>query len=208
MDDLGIAQQSRDARERLEMVGARALRRKQEENQIDRLVVERFEIDRPVEAREQTEQLVELGQLAMRNGNAIADAGRAQLLTLQQDLEDLALALAGHIDDQQIGPPGIRETPREQGEQLSDMGSAFLGLGLSQQLLDLLPRQLRLAQDAADGVASREQVERLEDPLLEFLDRPVVTGQAVLRGGGVFHRGDDLLYLRLGKRGERPPLWR
>ena len=36
------------------------------------------------------------GELAVRNGDAAADAGRAQLLALHQRLEDLALLEPGH----------------------------------------------------------------------------------------------------------------
>ena len=88
------------------------------------------------------------------------------------------------------------------------MGGALLRPGLAQQLLDLLPRQVGLAQDAADGVAPGAQAERLQDPLLELLDRPVVAGQAVVGRGRLFYGINDLRYLLLGKRGERPPLWR
>ena len=56
MGDRGIAQQPRDARQRFEMIGAGAFGREQQKNEIDRLVVERLEIDRAVEPREQPEQ--------------------------------------------------------------------------------------------------------------------------------------------------------
>ena len=95
--DLGVAQQARNARQRLQVVGARGFRRQQQENQIDRLAVERLEIDRLVQPREQAEQPTELRQLAVRNGDAIADAGRAELLALQQHFEDRALVLAGQF---------------------------------------------------------------------------------------------------------------
>ena len=79
------------------MIGAGGFRREQQKHQIDGLAVERLEIDRPLEPREQSEQLAELGQLAVRNGDAVADAGRAELLALLQDLEDRPLALAGEL---------------------------------------------------------------------------------------------------------------
>ena len=56
MGDGGIAKQPRHPRQRLQMIGAGALRREQQKNEIDRLAVERFEIDRPIEPREQSEQ--------------------------------------------------------------------------------------------------------------------------------------------------------
>jgi hypothetical protein len=59
----GIAQQPRDARQRLQMIGAGAFRRQQQEHQIDRLAVHRLEIDRALEAGEQAEQLFQFGSL-------------------------------------------------------------------------------------------------------------------------------------------------
>ena len=77
------------------MIGAGAFRREQEENQIDRLAVERLEIDRTIEPRKQPEQARQMRHLAVRYGDAIADGGRAQLLPLHQRFEDRALVLAG-----------------------------------------------------------------------------------------------------------------
>src|ERR1700722_9344367 len=75
------------------MVGAGAFGRQQQKNQIDRLAVERIEIHRSREPREQAEQLVERRELAVRYRNAVAHPGGAELLPLQQNLEDGALAL-------------------------------------------------------------------------------------------------------------------
>ena len=95
VEGAGLAQDAGDAGQRLEVVGAGALRREQQEEQVDRLAVEGLEVDRLVEAREQAEQAVELRQLAVRDGDAVADAGRAEALALQQRLEDRALVEAG-----------------------------------------------------------------------------------------------------------------
>ena len=92
-----IAQQARHARQRLEVIGAGGFRRQQQKNQIDRLAVERLEIDRPLQPREQPEQAAELRQLAVRNGDAVADRGGAELLALQQDFQNRALVLAGEF---------------------------------------------------------------------------------------------------------------
>src|SRR5262249_19103760 len=94
--------------------------------------------------------------------------------------------------------------PGEQLQQFLDMGSPLLGLGKAQQLLDLLPRQVGLAQDAADGVSSRDQAERPEAPLFELFDRPVVSRQAQRGGGGVFYGSNDLFYLLPSKGGGAP----
>src|SRR5262249_241671 len=49
------------------------------------------------EPRKQAEQLVQLGELAVRYRYPVADAGRAELLALQQSLEDRALVLPGQF---------------------------------------------------------------------------------------------------------------
>src|SRR5262249_11097013 len=92
-----VAEQPRDAGERFEMIGAGSFRREQHEQQIDRLTVQRLEVDRPVEPCEQAEQLVEPRELAVRNGDTVPDCGRAKLLALEQRLEDAALGLSGQL---------------------------------------------------------------------------------------------------------------
>src|SRR5215475_14050593 len=77
------------------MVSACSLGREQQKHQVNRLAVERIEIDWAVEAREQAEKPGQLRQLAVGNGDAVADGGGAELFALHQALEQLALALAG-----------------------------------------------------------------------------------------------------------------
>ena len=60
-----VAQQPRDSRQRFQVIGAGAFGRQQQEDQVDRLAVHRLEIDRPLQPREQAEQLFQLGQLPM-----------------------------------------------------------------------------------------------------------------------------------------------
>src|SRR5215471_13677872 len=79
------------------MVGAGGFRREQQKNEIYRLTVERLELHGPFESRKQSEQLVELRQLAVRNGDAVTDAGRTELLALLKNLENRALALAAEL---------------------------------------------------------------------------------------------------------------
>jgi hypothetical protein len=93
--DRRLAQQPRDAGQRFEVIGAGAFGRQQEKDQIDRLAVERLEIDRPIEPREQSEQPAEIRHLAVGNGDAVADSRGAELFALHQDLENGLLALAG-----------------------------------------------------------------------------------------------------------------
>ena len=82
-------------RQRLEVIGAGAFGRKQQEHQIDRLVVQRLEIDRRIEPREDAGDALHAGELAVRNGDAVADPGRAQTLALQDRVEDFPLGDAG-----------------------------------------------------------------------------------------------------------------
>src|SRR5262249_41824560 len=86
-----------DTRQCLEMIGASAFWRKQQEYQIDGLSIECFEVDRTFEARKHAEQLVELRQLSVRNSNTTPDAGRAELLPLHENLEDRPLAEPGEF---------------------------------------------------------------------------------------------------------------
>ena len=71
---------------------------------------------------------------------------------IQVDQDDLAVAHLG-----------------EELQQLLDMGGSLLRVGFTQQLLDLLPRQLRPPQDPTDAVAADGQAESLRHPLLELL---------------------------------------
>ncbi len=79
------------------MVGAGGFRREQQKHEIDRLTVERLELHGSLESRKQSEQLTELRQLAVRNGDAVTDAGRTQLLALLQNLQDRSLALTAEL---------------------------------------------------------------------------------------------------------------
>jgi len=77
-------------------VGAGALGRHQQEHDVDRALVDRIEIDRLSEPREQTVRFIERSHPAMWNGNATTDAGRAQALALDQAVEQAALVELEH----------------------------------------------------------------------------------------------------------------
>ena len=53
--------------------------------------VDRVEIDRLGKPRANSDDVLQPGELAVRNGDALAEAGRAKPLTLQQRVEDIAL---------------------------------------------------------------------------------------------------------------------
>src|SRR5215207_6811915 len=73
------------------MIRSRALRGEQEEQDVGRLTIEGFEVDRAIKPCQEAEETVELRQLAVRNCNAFPDAGGAKPLALQQSLVDYAL---------------------------------------------------------------------------------------------------------------------
>ena len=79
------------------MVGARRFGGDQHENEIDRQAVRGLEIDRPVEPGEDPEDVRAFGELAVRDGDAVADPGRAEALALQERIEDLARRKAGDL---------------------------------------------------------------------------------------------------------------
>jgi hypothetical protein len=82
------------------------------------------------------------------------------------------------------------------------------GVGLAQELLDLLPGQAGLAQDPPDGVASDPTSQGRLDPLAELLQGPPVAGEPVIDRLGVADGLDDLLGLGGRKKGGRLPVRR
>ena len=72
------------------MIHARAGRRQQQENEIHRHPVDRRELDRLGQLGEQRHDMIETVDLAMRNGDAAAEAGRSQPLAFAQPLGHLA----------------------------------------------------------------------------------------------------------------------
>ena len=74
---LGVAQHARDAGQCFQVIGARRFRREQQKNEIDRFGIERVKIDRALQPGKQAEQAADLGKLAVRDSDAVADAGRA-----------------------------------------------------------------------------------------------------------------------------------
>ena len=85
-----LTQQARDAREGLEVVAAGVLGGEEEEDEIDRFIVQGFEINGFFETREKAVDAIELLELDVRDGDAAAEAGRAQAFTLKEGIEDFA----------------------------------------------------------------------------------------------------------------------
>src|SRR5208282_1313649 len=76
------------------MVAARSFRRQQQEDQIDRAVVHRLEVDGFFQPREEALGRGQARQPPMRHGDAVADAGRTQPLAFHQDVEQRPLLAA------------------------------------------------------------------------------------------------------------------
>lgn len=94
---IGIAQHTGDARECLQVIRAGILRREKQKNKIDGLIVQRLEIDRGFQTSENSGYFVDVRQLAVRNGNAIAHPGRTEALTLENCFENFTLRETGQF---------------------------------------------------------------------------------------------------------------
>ena len=70
------------------MLGAGVGRREEQEDEIDRAAVDRLVVDRLGKPREQAVDLRQAVDLAVRNGDALAKARRAELLALGEAGED------------------------------------------------------------------------------------------------------------------------
>ncbi len=82
-----LPQQTGDAGEGLEVIGSGFFRREQQKQDIDGLAVEGVEIDGFFKPRRRAEQMRQTGNLAMGNGDAIADGGRPKSFALQKRIE-------------------------------------------------------------------------------------------------------------------------
>src|SRR5690606_13190975 len=94
-DDIRIAQHACNARQRLEVIRTSPFRSQKQEDQIHGLVVQRLEIDRCFQPREDACDALDAGQLAMRDGDAVANTGRTELFALQDGVEDFPLRKSG-----------------------------------------------------------------------------------------------------------------
>ena len=63
-------------------------RRKQPHQQIDRTIINRIKGDRCLQPHQHSEHMVHIAMPRMRNGDARADSGRAQRLTLHQGIHE------------------------------------------------------------------------------------------------------------------------
>src|SRR5262249_20935700 len=75
------------------MVSACRFRCEQQEDEVDRLVAKRTKTEWAVEPPEETKELPEFRELAMRNRHAVPNAGRAELFALKQDFLNFLFVL-------------------------------------------------------------------------------------------------------------------
>ena len=73
------------------MIRARAFWREKQKYKVNGLIVQSLEIDRLIETCENADDGVDACELAVRYGDAIADAGRAEALALQDNIENFPL---------------------------------------------------------------------------------------------------------------------
>jgi ribose 1,5-bisphosphokinase PhnN len=78
-----IAQLPRRGRERIQLIAGRSNRKKQQENDVDGITVNRIVINRLAQTDQTTKRLLQVLHAGMRYRNAAADAGASQLLALQ-----------------------------------------------------------------------------------------------------------------------------
>jgi hypothetical protein len=83
-----MAQQPRDPRQRLEMIGTGLGGRQQQEDKVHRNVIRRIEIDRRLQPGKYTCDAFKPRQPAMRDRNAAANGRAGKLFALPQRLED------------------------------------------------------------------------------------------------------------------------
>lgn len=102
----------------------------------------------------------------------------------------------------------VAPDPLEESLQGHDVLGPVPGVGLAQELLDLLPGQAGLAQDPPDGVVSDPTSQGRLDPLAELLQGPPVAGKPVVDRLGVADGLDDSLGLGGRKKGGRLPVRR
>src|SRR5690606_29231598 len=86
---LRLAQQARDACECLEVISARMFGREQQEDQVHRLVVQRFELDGFIQASEQAHDLLQAFEFYVWDSDSSAEAGRAKAFPLQEGVEEI-----------------------------------------------------------------------------------------------------------------------
>src|SRR5262245_12436166 len=77
------------------MIGTGALRREQQEHNIDRRAVDRIEINRFGKPSANAGDALQPGELAVRYRDALAEPSRSKALALEQRVEDIALLQAG-----------------------------------------------------------------------------------------------------------------
>ena len=92
--------------------------------------------------------------------------------------------------------------------KLFDEGRTLDRVALRQEFLTLFPAQSGGTEDGAQGAAAHLLSQVVGHPPLQLLQRPPPTGQTLLTGGTRFDDRYNLPSCLLGKKGERPPLWR
>src|SRR6185369_16220516 len=83
-----ILEQARHTRQRLQMLADRILGGDQQKEQVGRAAVERIEIDPASMAAKRTDDPLQAGHLAVRDGDAVADRRAAEPLPVPQHFDE------------------------------------------------------------------------------------------------------------------------
>ena len=84
------------------MLVASLFRNEQQEHEIDRAIIDRIKIYRPLQSGKQAKKMLQAGDTSMRQGYSLADTGRPERFPRPQGLEDL-LAIAAHLLRRALG---------------------------------------------------------------------------------------------------------
>src|SRR5262249_49096139 len=93
-DEAVVAEAARDVFQGAQMIPGAVLRRNEHDEQVDRFAVEAIERDAAAADGDGAHQAIDAGMLGVRDGDAAADAGRAQQLAFEDGLDDV-FRLAG-----------------------------------------------------------------------------------------------------------------
>ena len=74
------------------MLVASLFRNEQQEHEIDRTIIDRIKIDRPLQSGKQAKKMLQAGNASVRQGYSLADAGRPQHFPRAQCLKDCLAA--------------------------------------------------------------------------------------------------------------------
>src|SRR5215470_15612825 len=104
--ELGVLEQAADPRQRLEVHSRRVLGRDEHEEEVRRAAVHRVEVDAVARAADARDELADGVELAVRDGDALADRRRGEPLPVDEDLEQRVARDAVVVGGEMVGELG------------------------------------------------------------------------------------------------------